>query len=413
LLKLNCFGNNRGNLFSDNTDVVLAIGVVYRRLMTLLRLQRLSGRSRVVALGLILAAAISAEAQAPNAKDVPTLARETSPSVVRIVIRNQSGEELGSGSGFVVSNDGKIVTNYHVVHVAGMSQAEARFTEGASYQIQGVLASDPEKDLAVLKLRAVGKEFKPLHLSLAQVQTGEHVVAIGSPLAGLAAVSTEATVSDGIVSGIRDWPEHHMNVLQITAPISPGSSGGALLNSNGEVIGVTFAQLVGGQNLNFAIPSTYITQLEAGASGSVSPFPLQQDDQKMASQPPTATPQEILQSAKTLCVWVDAGSAVLKSEFSSKLQEWGKLTLVSSPSQADLVIEITQTGQLNTGGNQATATLKDRVSGIELWSKTKGGGWSMSGWSSAGVARALASEFTKFFDHAMKSASKQASRGKG
>lgn len=112
-------------------------------------------RSSVVSLVLV----ISAAAQAPPAKDVPTLARETSPSVVRILVRDQGGAELAAGSGFVVSSDGKIVTNYHVVHVPGMAQAEARFTDGASYQIQGVIASDPIKDLAVLRLQAVGKEF--------------------------------------------------------------------------------------------------------------------------------------------------------------------------------------------------------------------------------------------------------------
>ena len=93
------------------------------------------------------------------------------------------------------------------------------------------------------------------------VEVGERILAIGSPMAGLSPVSTEETVSDGIVSGIRDWPEHHLKVFQISAPISPGSSGGALLNSNGEVIGVTFAQLTGGQNLNFAIPIAYVRAL--------------------------------------------------------------------------------------------------------------------------------------------------------
>jgi len=304
-----------------------------------------------------------------------------------------------------------------VIQLPGATQAEVRFPDGSSYQVQDVIAISSEQDLAIIGLRAVGKEFPTLRLGDSEhVQIGERVVAIGSPLAGLSTVSTETTVSDGIISGIREWPNGKMKVLQITAPVSPGSSGGALLNSSGEVIGVTFAQLKEGQNLNFAIPSAYITQLEAGASGSAHLFPLREDDQKMASQPATASPQEMLQSAKTLCIWVNAGSAVLKSEFSGKLLEWGKLTLVSSPNQADLVLEITQTGQLNVGtgsGNQATATLKDRASGIELWSKTKGGGWAMSGWSNSWVARALASEFTKFFDNAMKSASKQASRGKG
>jgi len=206
--------------------------------------------------------AVPATGQSAGAKDAPTLARETSPSVVRIVLRDQAGTELGSGSGFLIGSDGRVVTNYHVIHLAGTTQAEARFTDGASYQVQGFLATDPDKDLALLKLQATGKEFQTVHLGDSEhVQVGEHVLAIGSPLAGFSPVSTEATVSDGIVSGIRDWPEHQMKVFQITAPISPGSSGGALVDSSGEVIGVTFAQLVGGQNLNFAIPIDYVRSL--------------------------------------------------------------------------------------------------------------------------------------------------------
>jgi hypothetical protein len=217
---------------------------------------------RVAAIGWALMIAVHATGQSPIGKDLPTLARETSPSVVRIVLRDQAGGELGSGSGFVIGSDGKVVTNYHVVHISGTAQAEARFTDGASYQVQGVLATDPDKDLAVLKLQASGKGFRVAHLGDSEhVEVGERILAIGSPLAGLAPVSTEATVSDGIVSGIRDWPEHQMKVFQITAPISPGSSGGALVNSNGDVIGVTFAQLVGGQNLNFAIPIAYVRSL--------------------------------------------------------------------------------------------------------------------------------------------------------
>lgn len=216
----------------------------------------------VTAITVALMNAITSAAQSPVGKDIPTLARETRPSVVRLVLRDQNGRELASGSGFLVGGDGKIVTNYHVVHVSGTAQAEARFADGASYQILGVIATDPDKDLAVLKLQAKGRDFQALPLGDSDhVQIGEHVLAIGSPLAGISPVSTEATVSDGIISGIRDWPEHQMKVFQMTAPISPGSSGGALVNSSGEVVGVTFAQLVDGQNLNFAIPIAYVRSL--------------------------------------------------------------------------------------------------------------------------------------------------------
>jgi S1-C subfamily serine protease len=212
----------------------------------------------LIALSVIAAVA---QSNAPP-KDIPALANDASPSVVRIVLRDQTGKELGSGSGFVVGRDGKVVTNYHVIQIPGTAQAEVRFSDGATYQIEGVLATDVDRDLAVLKLRAVGREFAPLRLGDSDhVQIGEHVVAIGSPLAGLANVSTEETVSDGIVSGRRDWPGGKMKVFQITAPLSPGSSGGALLSANGDAIGVTFAQLTEGQNLNFAIPVSYVQPL--------------------------------------------------------------------------------------------------------------------------------------------------------
>jgi S1-C subfamily serine protease len=179
-----------------------------------------------------------------------------------VLILDQTGRELGTGSGFLVSADGKVVTNYHVVSMPGAAQAELRFADGGSYQADGILAMDPDRDLAVLRIRATGRNFQFLTLANSdRVQVGERVLAIGSPLAGLSTVNTENTVSDGIVSGIRDWSNDKMKVFQITAPVSPGSSGGALLNMEGEVIGVTFAQLVVGQNLNFAIPIGYVQSL--------------------------------------------------------------------------------------------------------------------------------------------------------
>jgi S1-C subfamily serine protease len=260
---------------------------------------------RVTAIGLALIIASSAIGQSPLGKDLPTLARETSPSVVTIVLRDQTGVELGSGSGFVVGSDGRVVTNFHVVHMSGTTQADARFADGASYHVQGVIASDSDRDLAVLQLQATGKVFQALRLGDSeQVQTGERVLAIGSPLAGLSPLSTEATVSDGIISGIRDWPENRMKVFQITAPISPGSSGGVLVNLNGDVIGVTFAQLVGGQNLNFAVPIAYVRPLlTEGSTKSLAAFnapatPAPDDHSKIAETAPTGSYTGVWRSGK-------------------------------------------------------------------------------------------------------------------
>jgi len=376
------------------------------------------GIAVLCALAPILTAPAPAQSS-PTLHDIPNIVRESAPAVGTVIVRDLPGREIAVGSGFVVSNDGKVITNLHVVATDGAAQAEIRFQDGATYRIQGVLASDSDRDLAVLKIRAVGKEFPFLRLGDSdRVQVGERVVAIGSPLAEATTVSTENTVSEGIVSGIRDWPSGKIKIIQITAPISPGSSGGALLNLYSEAIGVTFAQLTAGQNLNFAIPASYVKQLVASSTGEMRALPLprparENDGTATTREPVLSSPDVMLRSAKTLYIWT-YGSPVLKSELSDKLLQWGKLTLVSSEQQADLILEVKQTGELNVGtgaGNQATASLKDRASGVQLWSKTKGGSWAMSGWSNAWVARALAKEFTKFFDQATKG-EKNKDRGK-
>ena len=109
--------------------------------------RRVPKTCRVAAVTLALMIASGAKGQSTGAKDLPTLARETSPSVVRIVLRDQAGGELGSGSGFVIGSDGRVVTNYHVVHMPGTTQAEARFIDGASYQVKACSRPIPTKIL--------------------------------------------------------------------------------------------------------------------------------------------------------------------------------------------------------------------------------------------------------------------------
>jgi hypothetical protein len=172
-----------------------------------------------------------------------------------VVVSDKGGNGIAEGSGFLVSRDGKLVTNYHVIENA--ASAIVKFPNGAFYAVQGVLGTDKVKDLAVLKLSGTDFPFLPLGDS-GKVQVGETVVAIGNPLA------LEATVSNGIVSAVRELEgEDRLRVIQTTAPISPGSSGGVLLNLKGEVVGVTTFHLVSGQNLNFAVPADYIRPLLA------------------------------------------------------------------------------------------------------------------------------------------------------
>ena len=176
-------------------------------------------------------------------KDVATIAKETKGAVVSIVMADKGGQPIAQGSGFVVSRDGRIVTNYHVIKSG--SSAIIKLPDGAYFTVDGVLAFDKERDVAVIK--AHGNNFQTVTLGNSdRLQVGADVVAIGSPL------SLESTVSNGIVSGIRRDEER--TLLQITAPISHGSSGGPLFNMAGEVIGITSAAFVDGENLNFAVP---------------------------------------------------------------------------------------------------------------------------------------------------------------
>ena len=198
---------------------------------------------------LLLVAAMSAQ-NVPNTNkgshlDIPAISREAHGAVVSIVVSDKNGHPVAQGSGFLISKDGQVVTNYHVIKNG--SSAVIKFPGGAFFVVDGVLASDKDRDVAIIK--AHGNDFRALTLGNSDLlQVGEEVVAIGSPL------SLESTVSNGIVSAIRTVEDEGSNFLQITVPISPGSSGGPLFNMSGKVVGITTSHIKGGENLNFAIP---------------------------------------------------------------------------------------------------------------------------------------------------------------
>ena len=209
---------------------------------------------------LIVLSTHPAVAQSPR-----EIAEKVMPSVVLLMMQDQHGQPLAMASGFVV-RDGIVATNFHAIE--GAESAYARLVDQKpkgdeetgkpweKYQrqkvVKGVVASDPEHDLVLLAVD--GLKAVPLTVvDSEQVAIGDEVYVVGNPQ-GLV-----GTFSAGIVSGIRKVGED--SLLQITAPISPGSSGGPVLNTNGEVIGVAVATFKGGQNLNFAIPSRYLSTL--------------------------------------------------------------------------------------------------------------------------------------------------------
>jgi S1-C subfamily serine protease len=164
-----------------------------------------------------------------------------------VLIEVDIGKKSRQGSGFIVTQDGMILTNYHVIRDA--TNATVRLASGDVYDRVSVMATDERRDLAVLKVS--GFSLPTLGLGNSDsVHIGMDVVAIGSPM-GL-----ENTVSTGIVSGRRTEPRG-FKLIQISAPASTGSSGGPVLNREGRVIGIAASQFRSGQNLNFAVPINY------------------------------------------------------------------------------------------------------------------------------------------------------------
>ena len=185
-------------------------------------------------------------------ESLPSLIKRIKPSTVIIFAYDDKGEFLKLGSGFFISQNGDVITNYHVLE--GAESAEVKTSDEKTYTISDIVAVDEKNDIIRLSVNIPSKYVLPLSLSETTPEIGERIIVYGSPL-GL-----ENTVSDGIVSAIRDIPDYG-RIIQITAPISPGSSGSPVLNMQGEVIGIATFQLVEGQNLNFAIPSERIANL--------------------------------------------------------------------------------------------------------------------------------------------------------
>jgi len=178
-------------------------------------------------------------------------------AVLTIVGTNRTGSTVIQGSGFILTSSGLGGTNYHVLE--GVSRATAECCDGRVFEIGPIEGVDAKRDLVVFQLHQSGSENDPQALphvvlgSSRNLTIGEKVIVIGSPQ-GL-----ENTVSDGILSATREYD--NVRYLQITAPISPGSSGGPVLDPSGQVIGIATFQFVKGQNLNFAVAVEHLRPL--------------------------------------------------------------------------------------------------------------------------------------------------------
>lgn len=177
---------------------------------------------------------------------------EAAASVVKLNCFDRNGNLVATGSGFAALEDGIIVTNYHVIEDS-IVYIEIEMESGLRCDLEKIVAIDVEKDIAILSTSAkTGLKLLPLGDSDTLIK-GEKILTIGYPL-GLG-----NSISTGIISSIYEDDENR--IIQFTAPISHGNSGGALFNEKGEVVGITYASLIDGQNLNLAVPVNTLIQL--------------------------------------------------------------------------------------------------------------------------------------------------------
>ena len=177
---------------------------------------------------------------------------QSKSAVVYVGIIGSDGKEFGQGSGFFMDERAYVATNLHVIYDA--DDVTVKTASGKVYRIKNVICTDVESDLVVFSLKGISETQNFLTVSNNLPEVGDEIIAVGNPM-GL-----EQTVSNGIISAKRNLPDFG-DVYQITAPVSPGSSGGPVMNYDGNLVGVVRLQYKEGQNLNFIVPVSKLAKL--------------------------------------------------------------------------------------------------------------------------------------------------------
>ena len=210
----------------------------------------MNGIYRQVLIGLIVLSQVgmvSAETK------LTRLVKKIQPAVVTVIAYNMNKEVANIGTGFFVDKKGHLVTNYHVL--VGNYSADVKTLDGRTYPVKALLAENQRADLIKVLVDIPDNEVRWLKVAAELPSIAQQVVVVGSPM-GL-----EQTVSEGIVSSIREIPAIG-SFFQMSAPISPGSSGSPVVSMSGKVLGVATFQYLQGQNLNFAVSSKSISELK-------------------------------------------------------------------------------------------------------------------------------------------------------
>ena len=201
-------------------------------------------------------------------------------SVLRLMIFDANGDLIASGSGFVMFDRSTLVTNYHVIEDA--AQIIADNDDGSEYFLTKVLICSEEKDIAILRF-ASASDRTPLEYSTDSLKRGSDVWTIGYPLG-----YSPYTLTTGIISSI--FTDDGADYVQYDAAITNGNSGGALVNDQGKVIGITTAGFVGGENMNVAVRIHEVLDLYKKWDG-VTTYPMRQYKSAVYGHVSTATPK--------------------------------------------------------------------------------------------------------------------------
>lgn len=220
----------------------------------------------------LIALMVATSKIAPAAANLTELVKSIQPAVATVVAYDVNNNVANIGTGFFVNKYGHLITNHHVL--IGKFGAEIRIADGSTFRIRTVVAENQETDLIKVSVDIPSDKVHWLQVSNEVPPVAQQVVVVGSPM-GL-----EQSVSDGIVSSVREIPGLG-TFFQMSAPISPGSSGSPVVNMKGNVVGVASFQFLQGQNLNFAVSSKSIRELKIKKTvQSLSEWTFSRSDQK-------------------------------------------------------------------------------------------------------------------------------------
>lgn len=213
-----------------------------------------SRRSLFGSLGACLSLLLVSAGATQEAENKPEqIYKQSLPSVMTLKVELKAGG-AASGTAFLALKEGMAVTCWHVIE--GAKRVTARFSDGEEFEVTGLIDRDEKRDLALIRVKVAGRPL--LSVATADPPIGTRAYAIGAPR-GL-----EFSISDGLVSQVRT--EKGRKEVQISCPVSPGNSGGPVIGADGKVIGVVSYGRTDGQNLNFAISSSYAAAFDTSLS---------------------------------------------------------------------------------------------------------------------------------------------------